>query len=117
MSAEADELADRIRAVIGHRPGVTEKKMFGGYGFMLNGNMVAGTTSKGALMVRVAPGEEAAALARPGAFAMTMGERTMKGFIGVTDDAIADEDGLREWIDYSERYVRTMPPKEAATRR
>jgi TfoX/Sxy family transcriptional regulator of competence genes len=111
MSAEADELADRIRALIGHNPGITEKKMFGGYGFMLRGNMVAGATSKGVLMVRVTPGDEDTVLSRPGAMPLSMGERTMKGFIGVTDDAIADEDGLREWIDYSWHYVATMPPK------
>jgi hypothetical protein len=46
MSEASEELADRIRAIIGHRPGVTEKRMFGGNGFMLNGNMVVGHEAK-----------------------------------------------------------------------
>ncbi len=55
MSAATDELAERVRDLIGHRPGVTEKKMFGGYGFMLNGNMVCGAMSTGYLLLRVGP--------------------------------------------------------------
>ena len=49
-----DDLATRVRAALGSLPGVTEKKMFGGLAFMLNGNMCVGVTSDD-LMVRVGP--------------------------------------------------------------
>ncbi len=70
MSDASDELADRIRAIIGHRPGVTEKKMFGGAGFMLHGNMVVGAMKSGALLMRVGPERHADAVNRPGATPM-----------------------------------------------
>lgn len=110
MSAAADETAARIRAVIGHKPGVTEQKMFGGAAFMLNGNMVVGATGKGALMIRCDPARQAEALARPGAFELEMSSRgPMKGFVGV--DGEEDDDTFRDWIAFAETYARTLPPK------
>lgn len=111
MSAASDELADRIRASIGHRPGVTEKKMFGGSGFMLNGNMVVGAMKSGALMMRVGPDRHAEALALPGAAPMIHGGREMSGFVLVTDDGIEDEEALAASIDFCWQFVTTLPPK------
>lgn len=111
MSEASDELTDRIRAIIGHKPGVTEKRMFGGSGFMLNGNMVVGAMSTGALLMRVGPERHEEAKKRPGASAMHQGGREMKGFIEVTDDGIYDDDALKETIDYAWAFVKTMPPK------
>lgn len=111
MSVAADELADRIRALIGHKPGITEKKMFGGHGFMLNGNMVAAAMKSGALLMRVGPALHEGAKARPGANAMRHGEKEMVGFIEVTDEGIDSEEALKDWIEYAERFVKTLPPK------
>lgn len=108
MSEAADETADRIRPHLARYRGVVEKKMFGGVGFMLNGNMVVGTTSKGALMVRVDPAKQAEALARPGAFEMHMGPKSMKGFIGAEAE---DDESLADWVAYSVAYAKTLPPK------
>ncbi len=65
MTATSDSLADRLRPLI---VGLAEKSMFGGKGFMLNGNMAIGTTAKGALLVRIDPSRQGEALARPGAY-------------------------------------------------
>ena len=111
MSKASDDLSARIRAHYGDHPALIDKKMFGGAGFMLNGNMVAGSTAKGVLMIRANPDTFGEALARPGAFQLQMGERMMKGFIGVEDEAIEDDEALGEWLDYAMAYVRTMPPK------
>lgn len=111
MSAASDALASRIRDLIGNKPGLVEKKMFGGTGFMLDGNMVAGTTAKGLLMVRVDPQGQAAALKRTGAIPIEMGTHTMKGFIGVAPEAIETAADLSAWLDWSGEYVRTLPPK------
>jgi TfoX/Sxy family transcriptional regulator of competence genes len=111
MRPEVEDLAARIRATVGIRPGVTEKKMFGGFGFMLNGNMFVGVMATGELLVRVAPGDDEAILARPGVAPMMMGERRMKGFVGVTDEGIESDERLAGWIAYAEAHVRTMPPK------
>ncbi len=111
MSVAADELADRIRQIIGHKPGVVEKRMFGGVGFMLNGNMVAGAMSDGELMLRAEPGRMDEMLKLPGAAPLRMGERTMSGFYTVDFDSIADEDDLKTWLDRSWTYVQSMPAK------
>lgn len=115
MSEASEELADRIRAIIGHKPGVTEKKMFGGAGFMLHGNMIVGAMSTGQLLARVDRSQHEAAKARPGAHPMIQAGREMVGFILVTDEGIEDEDALKGWIRYCEDYVKTLPPKDAAT--
>ena len=111
MSPETEELGERIRALIGHKPGVIEKRMFGGFGFMLNGNMVAGSMSTGEVLLRADPRRIDEALAIPGATPMKMGERLMTGFYTVDFDAIANDDDLKTWIDRSWAYVKTMPPK------
>ena len=113
MSMASDELADRIRQLIGHRAGVTEMRMFGGHGFMLNGNMVAGAMSTGMLLLRVGPDLHAEAKTRSGASPMVHGGREMTGFIEVDGDAVEDEDALVEWLAFAEGFVKTLPPKEA----
>ena len=113
MSPEAEELTERIRKLIGHKPGVIEKRMFGGSGFMLYGNMVAGAMSTGEVLLRADPTRMSEALSITGAAPMKMGERIMTGFYTVDFDAIADDDDLRTWIDRSWAYVTTLPPKDA----
>jgi TfoX/Sxy family transcriptional regulator of competence genes len=114
MSAASDELGDRIRAAIGHRPGVTEKRMFGGIGFMRYGNMVVAAMKSGELLMRVGPDLHAQAVARPGAAAMVQGGREMKGFVIVANDAIEDDDHLNEAIAFAWSFVATLAAKDAA---
>lgn len=112
MSPETEELGERIRDLIGHKPGVVEKKMFGGFGFMLNGNFVVGAMSTGDILLRADPAKLAETMALPGAGPMLMGEREMTGFYTVEFDRIAHDDDLQEWIDRSWSYVKTMPQKK-----
>lgn len=108
MTATSDSLADRLRPLI---VGLAERSMFGGKGFMLNGNMAIGTTAKGALLVRIDPSRQGEALARPGAYEMHMGPRPMTGFIAVDPETLADDAALRGWIAYALAYAETLPPK------
>jgi TfoX/Sxy family transcriptional regulator of competence genes len=109
MTAASDALGARLRPLLA-KLSVEEKKMFGGIGFMLNGNMVIGTTAKGALLVRVDPGKVDDALAR-GAELMHMGPRVMSGFVSVEAAKVPDAAALRDWIAYAGKYVKTLPPK------
>ena len=109
MTTASDSLAERLRPLLGKK-GLVEKKMFGGIGFMLEGNMVIGTTAKGALLVRVDPDKVDAALAR-GAELMHMGARVMSGFVSVAVERLPDDAALRDWIAYATRYVKTLPAK------
>jgi TfoX/Sxy family transcriptional regulator of competence genes len=111
MSIASDELAERVRAIVGHKPGVVEKRMFGGIGFMLFGNMVVAAMKSGALLARVGPERYEEAKRRPGAAEMHMGKRRMSGFLEVTDEGIDSDEALKDWLDYSETFVRTLPPK------
>jgi TfoX/Sxy family transcriptional regulator of competence genes len=111
MSAASDALGDRLRPLLATTPGIVEKRMFGGIGFMLRGNMAIGTTAKGDLLVRVDPAKQVEALQRPGAYEMHMGSRPMTGFIAVGETGIRDEAALRDWIAYAMKFAETLPPK------
>lgn len=102
-------LADRMReALAGHQP-VSEKKMFGGICWMLNGHMLCGV-EVGRYMFRVGPDLEADALARPGASPMDITGRPMRGFVWVKGDTATGR-RLAAWIEMAQRYVRTLPPR------
>ena len=109
MTTASDAMGDRLRPLV--PKGLVEKKMFGGLGFMLNGNMLIGTTAKGALLVRVDPEKMDEALAREGAYAMHMGPKVMTGFIAVDPDALPDAASIKAWIAYANKYVKGLPPK------
>ena len=104
-----EDLAGRMRAILGTTGAVREVRMFGGLCFMLNGNMLAGTSKRG-LLVRVGKDQHAGALARPGAKPMEMAGRSVNGYIFV-DPAPSDEQALREWLELAVAFVKTLPPK------
>jgi TfoX/Sxy family transcriptional regulator of competence genes len=105
-----DDLVARLRAAIPAR-GRTEKRMFGGVGFMLDGNMVAGTF-RNALLVRVGKERNAEALRRPGARPMEMRGRPLDGYVMV-DRSSLNGKALADWIGLARAYVQTLPAKSA----
>jgi TfoX/Sxy family transcriptional regulator of competence genes len=107
-----EDLAVRLRGALAGSGTIREVKMFGGLCFMLNGNMVAGTSKRG-LLVRVGKDAQSAALERPGTSAMVMGSRTAEGYIFV-DPATLDDKALHDWIGLALAFVRTLPSKPAA---
>ena len=102
-------LADLMRTAVRSRRGITEKKMFGGYCWMLDGNMIAGV-EVGRFMFRVGKALETEALARPGASPMDITGKPMRGFVWVDADSAIDA-GLENWLDFAARYVGALPPK------
>ena len=102
-------LADMLRGALAGRPGVTEKAMFGGYCWMLNGNMLCGV-EVGRFMFRVGKELEAEALERPGAEPVVFSGRRMGGIIWVDADACL-ETGLDSWIDLAAKFAGSLPPK------
>lgn len=103
------QLQAEMRAALGHRPDIIEKRMFGGLAFMLDGKMLC-TAGKGRFMFRVGREAEPNALALPGTSVIDMKGRPMPGYIVVQPDE-AHETGLETWIAMAERYVRTLPEK------
>ena len=104
-----EQLASRIRAILGDDPGIDERKMFGGLAFLLDGNMFVGITQD--LMVRVGPDAWADALARLHTREMDFTGRSMKGYVYVSPEGIAEDDDLAAWIDRALDFVGTLPPK------
>ena len=106
-----DELLGvRIRAALGPLPGLEEKKMFGGIGFMVNGNLACGV-HKNNLIVRVGPENHTAAMARPHTLPFDMTGRPMAGWLMVEPPGIATESELKAWVDQGLAFARSLPPK------
>jgi TfoX N-terminal domain len=88
--------------------------MFGGIGFMLNGNLLVGASKRG-LLLRVGKDRQSQALAKPGTRQMEMRGRPMDGYIYV--DPPIGPDAVRGWVDMAIAFVRTLPAKTKAKRR
>ena len=104
-------LAERIRGLLAPREGVTERKMFGGIGFMVGGNMACGVSSSSELIVRLDPEEYEQALAEPHARAFDMTGRPMRGWILVAPEAVAADEDLAGWVDAGADFAQTLPTK------
>lgn len=105
-----EALAERIRACLDGVVPYVEKKMFGGLGFMVEGNMAVAASGQGGLLARVDPGRAADWLA-DGVEPMIMQRRPMNGWLRVADEAVAEDDALQEWVDRCLEFVATLPPK------
>ena len=107
-----DHLAERIRDILGNDRRVSEKTLFGGLTFLLDGHILVGTKKDGRILLSVGKENYAAALERPGASAMNHAGRQMTGFVWVEPDAIEDDDDLRDWVQAAYRWVSQMPPDD-----
>jgi hypothetical protein len=105
-----ETLAQRIRLEMGGLPGLIEKKMFGGIGYLLNGNMACGVHGDG-LIVRVGTEQSAAALSRPHTRVFDLTGKAMAGWLVVDPPGCASDANLRTWIDIGVKYALTLPPK------
>jgi hypothetical protein len=105
-----DRLAQRMRSALARRKGVTEQKMFGGVCFLLNGNMLCGSSKRG-FMFRVGKDRRAEALARPGASPMEMNGRRYEGFVRVAPRLCTDRQ-LPDWVALAHAYVASLPHKK-----
>lgn len=106
-----EALAQRIRDSLDGEPGVTERKMFGGLGFMVHGNMAVAAASQGSLMVRIDPADAENWVDGEAVAPMEMRGREMTGWLLVSQEALADDTDLQTWVDRGVAFVHTLPPK------
>ena len=106
-----EELAHRIRELVGSGSDVTEKKMFGGLAFLVGGNMAVGASGQGGILVRVDPDQSDELVAATNARPMEMRGRSMQGWLRVDSDDVRTEDALGEWVDRGVAYARSLPTK------
>jgi TfoX/Sxy family transcriptional regulator of competence genes len=108
--AYSKALAERIRQQLARRRNIEEKRMFGGVGYLLDGNMCVGVW-KESLVVRVGPNEYQAALREPFVSEFDITGRPMTGWVLIGREGVADDDQLYDWIERSLRFARTLPSK------
>ena len=106
-----EKLAERVRRALAGREGLSERKMFGGIGFMLRGNMFCGIV-KDQLMVRVGPEQYDDALARPHTRPMDFTGRAMRGMVYVAPEGTATDKGLKSWVERGMAFAAALPPKQ-----
>ncbi|MGO4487507.1 TfoX/Sxy family protein [Microbacterium sp. 2RAF4] len=100
MDAAGNELADRVRALLGTDTEIEERRMFGTRAFLDDGHILVGARPGGVLLVRVTDEDGAALLTEPGAARAVMGARTMSsGWLDVSQAAIEDDTALMFWLD------------------
>jgi len=103
-------LADRVRHALRNRQGIAEKRMFGGLGFLLHGNLLVGIW-QASLVVRLGPDQAAEALQQEYVRPFDVTGRPMKGWVMVEPDGLDSDRQLAEWVELATRFVKTLPAK------
>jgi TfoX/Sxy family transcriptional regulator of competence genes len=106
-----EDLANRIRELIGADPDVTEKRMFGGLAFLIGGNMSVSASGRGGLLLRCDPQETDALLGKPDAAPFEMRGRTMDGWLRVAPEGLRTKAQLERWVKRGVTYARSLPAK------
>ena len=106
-----EDLAERLRELLAVEAGVSEKKMFGGLAFLVNGNMAVSASGQGGLLARVNPDDTARLLSRRHVTLMEMGGRTMAGWLRVAPEGVRTKRDLAAWVNRSVAYARALPAK------
>ncbi len=106
-----EDLAARIRELLGDEPGIAEKRMFGGLAFLVDGNMSVAVSGQGGLMVRVPPDDTESLLERQHVRPMVMRDREMRGWLRVDTEGVRTKRQLESWVRRGVTHARTFAPK------
>jgi TfoX/Sxy family transcriptional regulator of competence genes len=106
-----EDLANRIRELLGSERSVEEKRMFGGLAFLINGNMSVAASGQGGLLVRVPPDDTDKLLERDHVSAMVMAGREARGWLRVDTDGVKTKRQLQSWVTRGVGYARSLPAK------
>ncbi len=107
-----DELANRVRGLVRMEAGVTEKRMFGGLAFLINGHMAVSASGQGGLLLRIDPAETGTLASRPHAQPAVMRGREMAGWLRIDADGVRTKRQLEVWVGRGVAYARSLPPKQ-----
>ena len=106
-----EELAERLRERVAGESGITEKKMFGGLAFLLNGNMAVAASGNGGLLLRCDPADTDRLVGSPHVERMQMRGREMDGWLRIDAAAVRTARDLARWVAVGITYAATLPPK------
>ena len=111
LVAYDEELADRIRELVGSESDLTETKMFGGLAFLIGGNMAVAASGQGGALVCVDPAQSDTLVATTNARLMEMRGRTMQGWLRVDSEDLRTKRQLARWVKLGTTYARSLPAK------
>ncbi len=106
-----EELANRIRELVGTEPGLSERRMFGGLAFLIDGHMSVAVSGRGGLLLRCDPADTEALRAKPHAGPFQMRGRTMEGWLRVGAEGVATKRQLERWVGRAVAHARSLPAK------
>jgi TfoX/Sxy family transcriptional regulator of competence genes len=107
-----EDLANRIRELVGGEFRVTEKKMFGGLAFLIGGNMAVAASGEGGIMVRVDPAQSDDLVASTDARPAVMRGRPMAGWLRVAPEHLRTKRQLAKWVQLGTKYASSLPAKK-----
>jgi TfoX/Sxy family transcriptional regulator of competence genes len=110
-------LADRVRELLEGESGLTERKMFGGLAFLINGHLSVSVSAKGGLMLRCDPEETDRLLDKPFASVFEMRGRMMDGWLRVDAAGLKTRAQLGRWTARGVDHARSLPPRATRTKR
>jgi TfoX/Sxy family transcriptional regulator of competence genes len=105
-----EELVDRVRRALAASEVVDERKMFGGLGFLVDGNVIGGVVDD-ELIVRVGPDDVATAVQRTGVETFEVNGQAMPGFVVVEASDVDDMHTTSAWVKRGVTFVSTLPVK------
>jgi TfoX/Sxy family transcriptional regulator of competence genes len=106
-----EELANRIRECLQNESHVSEKRMFGGLAFLINGHLAVSASRQGGVLLRVEPADTETLLAQPHATAMVMRGRQLDGWLRIAAAGLDTDEQLQQWVGRGVGYARSLPPK------
>jgi hypothetical protein len=106
-----EDLANRIRELIGAEPDMAEQAMFGGLAFLIGGHMAVAASGQGGVLLRVDPEETKTLLDKPHAAPCVMRGREMRGWLRVDAAGVATKRSLEPWVRRGVAFARSLPPK------
>ena len=106
-----EDLAARIRELLGAASGVAEKSMFGGLAFMVDGNMSVAASGQGGILVRVPPDDTESLVEGEHVEPMVMRGRELRGWLRVDDEGVRTRPELEAWVERGVAFARSLPPK------
>jgi TfoX/Sxy family transcriptional regulator of competence genes len=106
-----EDLVHRLRELLADETDVTEKKMFGGHAFLLQGHLCVAASRNGGLMARIDPGDADRVVERQGVELMVMRGRALDGWITIAPQVLKTKRQLAPWVKRGTAFVKTLPAK------
>jgi len=106
-----EDLVYRIREAVGGERGITERRMFGGLAFLVNGNLAVSASGRGGLLLRVDPEQSETLLSEACARPFEMRGRELAGWLHIDTTKIPDDAAFRRWVAHGVSYTKSLPAK------